>query len=73
MKRPSSEYLKTRFANSGRIAGHGMVEDNYNDECEPIYNYHQCTPVRIKEREKKIIYPVNIYYINVEEKTKWIN
>jgi len=31
-KRHINEFLRTGFRNSGRVAGHGMVEDDYSEE-----------------------------------------
>ena len=38
-KRHINEFIKTGFANSGRVAGDGVLYDNYADEsCRPHSN-----------------------------------
>lgn len=53
MRKHCGEYLKTGFANSGRIAGSGMLYDRYDDECGGGGTIRQGTPVGITEVEEK--------------------
>lgn len=67
-KRHSNEFIRTSFINSGRIAGYGMLEDNYDDESGGESHIRQGKPILIAEREKKEPdHPVTVYYIKVED------
>ena len=64
-----NEFSRTSFANSGRAAGHGMVEDNYGDESGAGSYIRQGKPIPIAEREEKEEDPpVTVYYIKAEDK-----
>lgn len=64
MRRHINEFMHTSFANSGRAAGHGMVEDRYDEESGPHGYVKRMTSVPIKAREKRPEEePVKVYFI----------
>lgn len=70
-KRHINEFMHTGFANSGRAAGHGMVEDRYDEESSPEGYVKRKTSVPIKAREEQAKErhenePVKIYFIDVD-------
>jgi hypothetical protein len=65
------EFLKTGLAHSGRIAGDGIISDNYDDESFPDPGHtsvsakiHNGTPVGNGTEEEES--PVITYFIDVE-------
>ena len=69
-KRHINEFMHTSFANSGRAAGHGMVEDRYDEESGPEGYVKRMTSVPIKAREERAKEkhenePVKVYFIDV--------
>lgn len=68
-KRHINEFMKTSFVNSGRVAGHGMVEDDYSEESGPQGYVKRMTSVPIKAREENAKErhknePVKVYFID---------
>ena len=64
--------LKTKFANSGRIAGSGILYDRYDDEAVLERQTQYSRPVPIAEREERAKreheeYPVITYFLDKEE------
>ena len=60
--------LKTKFTNSGRIAGPGVLYDRYDDESILDSHIRQGRPIGISEREERAKRereesPVTTYYI----------
>ena len=49
-KRHINEFKKTVFANSGRAAGYGIMEDNYGDEDGPGRIWQKPSPFEHREK-----------------------
>lgn len=53
-KRHANERMRTSFANSGRIAGMGILHDNYSEDSFPDPRYcYIGTPVKKPETEEE--------------------
>lgn len=53
-KRHANERMRTSFANSGRIAGMGILHDNYSEDSFPGPRYHYIgEPVKKPETEEE--------------------
>ena len=72
--RHSNEFRRTSFTNSGRIAGHGMLHDNYSEESyrgvphesyQPDPKLNKYTQEEWEELTKES--EVVTYYISKEE------
>ena len=66
MRKHVNEYMKTGLANSGRIAGSGILYDKYNDDSTLDDHIRTGLPIKIAEREKAAKkehdeYPVKTY------------
>ena len=61
MKRHTNEFMRTGFANCGRIAGSGIIEDNYGDEAHPGREHHGrsslCFSLHTKEELERLFNP----------------
>lgn len=69
MKRHANEFLRT---SSGRLAGSGMLYDNYDDEATLRTHPPQANPIYTKEyvefiKSLKEDQPVKIYKLTKEE------
>ena len=77
-RRHVNEFLRTTFANSGRIAGTGILYDDYSEESGgPIYGGKGVVIVRYPERneeEKDKIQntPVKTYKLSRYERIKYM-
>jgi len=74
MRRHCNEFRKTGLANSGRIAGMGILYDKYDDESILENHIRQGVSVPIAEREERAKQerenaPVITYFMNKEEIT----
>jgi len=66
-RRHINEFMHTSFANYGRAAGHGMVEDRYDEESGPQGYVKRMTSVPIKAREERPEEePVKVYFVDVD-------
>ena len=75
-KRHANERLKTSFSNSGRIAGAGVLYDDYSEESgiERHSHGHQRFALTRSEEEKEFIInggPVKCYKLSPEELEKY--
>ena len=65
------EFLKTGLANGGRIAGDGIVSDNYDDESFPeprhnVVSFKKRTGIPVGSGTNEDEAPVTTYFIDVK-------
>ncbi len=77
-RRHANEFLRTNFVNSGRIAGMGILYDDYSEESGgPIYGGKGVVIVRYPERnedekDKLLNTPVKTYKLSRYERIKYM-